>query len=200
MALQQETFPENLIVERDNYLAHFFSHSKIKANTKEDLLELLAEERNKLLHLISKQGSLFITLGSMWAYQLGNKTIVANCHKQDQQGFSKILLDEQKVFWQGEQVLQDLLFRFPKLQVVLTVSPVKHLKDGVIENKLSKALLRVLCHKWEKAFKSVHYLPVLEWVEEDLRDHQFYQSDKAHPNPLAEDYVWQQFSGHCLKA
>jgi len=93
--------------------------------------------------------------------------------------------------------LNELLHRYPKLQIVLTLSPVRHTKEGIAENQLSKSLLRVLCARLEQNQEAVHYFPAYEILVDELRDYRFYKSDLVHPSEEAENYIWekwQQFS------
>jgi hypothetical protein len=75
----------------------------------------------------------------------------------------------------------------------LTVSPVRHTKDGVPENQLSKSLLRLACNDISESFDHVHYFPSYEVMMDELRDYRFYKSDMIHPTDQAEDYIWERF-------
>ncbi len=185
---------EQAVVEKDGHWVHFASHSAIKASNQNELVQKLNEEHQRGQDFLKNGNYLFITLGSMWAYEdVELHRIVANCHKQPQQRFNKVLLDLDTEVTFASDVLEAIWSQNPNLKVIFTVSPVKHLRDGVVENKLSKSLLRVFTSRLAHAFPNqIAYLPVLEWVEEDLRDYRFYENDLAHPNSLAEDYVWEQ--------
>jgi hypothetical protein len=122
---------------------------------------------------------------------------VANCHKQPAALFEKKLssLDEQAP--ELESVLKKLLQQNPHLKIILTLSPVRHTKEGVSENQLSKSLLRVLCAQLEQQLEAVTYFPAYEILVDELRDYRFYKSDLVHPTEEAENYIWekwQQFS------
>jgi hypothetical protein len=87
----------------------------------------------------------------------------------------------------------------PTIQIMVTVSPVKHVRDGVVENMRSKALLLEAAHQWcERYSDKVHYFPAYEWVAEVLRDHRFYEADLAHPNQQAIDFIFASFVKTCL--
>ncbi|MEI8137654.1 MAG: GSCFA domain-containing protein, partial [Bacteroidota bacterium] len=86
----------------------------------------------------------------------------------------------------------------PKLKIIFTVSPVKYLKDGLIENNLSKSILLLAIHELLKETKNCFYFPAFELVNDDLRDYRFYKEDLAHPNDLAVNYVWEKFSAACF--
>lgn len=193
LALEDGAFYSDLICQKDNRFVHFLSHSTVDGNTPSEVMGALQKERVRLKGALEQSDFLFITLGSSYAYKHKESgVIVANCHKQKQSEFEKVLLPISTMMDEAKKAL-DLIFKTNNsIKVILTVSPVKHLRDGVIENKLSKSQLRVLCNEIQLAFKEVSYLPVLEWVEEDLRDYRFYERDLAHPNEMAEQYIWER--------
>lgn len=88
---------------------------------------------------------------------------------------------------------QNILLINPGIQVVLTVSPVRHIKDGISQNQLSKSLLNVLCHQLVATYPEVYYFPAYEIMMDDLRDYRFYKDDMIHPSLMAEEYIWEQF-------
>ena len=192
MAVGGEDFSQDLSCQKGEDWVHYLSHSKISSDQPEHLLNKLHEERDLLKASLIKSKHFFITLGSAYAYRhKASGQVVANCHKQPASQFNKELLDLNEQVAMGKNILQRCLELNPELEFVFTVSPVKHLRDGVVENKLSKSLLRLLCQEL-CSMDRVHYLPVLEWVEEDLRDYRFYEQDLAHPNHQALDYIWEQ--------
>lgn len=155
-----------------------------KINEKIDLVH----ERMRSAHF------LFITFGTMIGYEWNeNKRIVANCHKIPSNQFTKI----ESTVEVCRDVLLALFAQFydinPNLQIVLTVSPVRHIKDGIIENSRSKAKLIVLCDQLVKDHANVSYFPAYEWMMDDLRDYRFYEKDLIHPNEPAIDYIWEKF-------
>jgi len=132
---------------------------------------------------------LFITFGTANGYRLkSDGKIVANCHKKPADLFQKELtsLEEMTKVW--KELLADLKNRFPLLKVVFTISPVKYLRDGIIENVRSKARLVELIQQLDGI-----YFPAYEIVSEELRDYRIYKSDLAHPNELATEYVYERF-------
>lgn len=155
------------------------------------------EEINQRLeaHSIWLAGTshLFITLGTAWAYRRKDTgEVVANCHKLPGTFFEKILLypSEIKEIW--TPVLGMLKKMNPSCHIIYTVSPVKHLRDGIHENQLGKAALLLAIHQLQQLHPEVHYFPAYELVTDDLRDYRFYEKDFAHPNTLATDYVWER--------
>lgn len=153
---------------------------------------------NHMLHELKRKLHaarwLFVTFGTGWTYRLKDTgETVANCHKIPQSKFDKKLATSEEVTEVWERVISGLQEFNPQLRVVLTVSPVRHLRGGAVENNLGKAVLllavRTLCER----FEHVSYFPSYELVTDDLRDYRFYEQDGAHPNPIAIEYVYEKF-------
>jgi hypothetical protein len=146
---------------------------------------------------VKKAGFLFITLGTSTAYTL-NATgrIVANCHKLPAALFSKGTIDVEEGFCALEASLKALYDINPAIKVVFTVSPVRHTREGIVENSRSKARLHVMIEKIQQAFPGIMYFPAYEWMMDDLRDYRFYQQDLIHPNDMALQYLWEKFVSH----
>jgi len=180
-------------VKMDDLFFHWGSSGKIYALNPNDLKERIILEREALKDKLGKAKFLFITFGSAFAYRhVESDKIVANCHKQAGNTFQKELseIKDLKDFWQA--IISDLLHLNPDIQIVFTVSPVRHLKDGYVENNLSKARLIEVIEALSKN-KNCSYFPSYELVMDDLRDYRFYKKDLIHPNELAIDYVWSFF-------
>ncbi|HEX8514656.1 MAG TPA: GSCFA domain-containing protein [Bacteroidia bacterium] len=137
---------------------------------------------------------LFITFGSAFVYSLTDgKTIVGNCHKLPQKKFEKQLLEPKMIVDDFKQLFTDLKELNPSLDIVLTVSPVKYIRDGVIENTISKSVLIQAVHELVRTQDNVIYFPAYELVTDDLRDYRFYEADLVHPNEQAISYVFEKF-------
>lgn len=144
---------------------------------------------------LSRATHLVLTLGTSWAYRHREKnTVVANCHKIPQKEFEKILLGPGEIVESLEQMVSQVRQVNPSIVFVLTVSPVRHVKDGMVENTLSKARLHEAIHQLIPRYKGVSYFPAYEIMMDDLRDYRFYKSDLIHPNELAVDYIWDKFT------
>ena len=135
-----------------------------------------------------------ITLGTAWVYRLIEKDrIVANCHKVPQKKFLKELLSGDEIS-ESLAAIVSLIRDFNKnVGIIFTVSPVRHLKDGFVENSLSKANLISGIHQIVEPRKQIHYFPSYEIMMDDLRDYRFYKEDMLHPNKTAVDYIWENF-------
>jgi len=139
---------------------------------------------------LSRADYVVITLGTSWVYELKNGRVVANCHKMPSSMFSRRSMSVDEIF----SALSDIVDMFPeRVQFILTVSPVRHIKDGLAENSLSKAKLRVAADLIEKARSNVYYFPAYEIMVDELRDYRFYADDMMHPTGLATSYIMDKF-------
>jgi hypothetical protein len=150
---------------------------------------------------------LIITLGSSFSYRLTREAVlstkggledmpVANCHRAPAAWFRKHLMDTEEIVREMAQALQEVWVLNPGLQVLLTVSPVRHIRDGVIANNRSKARLIEAVHRLVESDPRIYYFPSYELVIDVLRDYRFYDIDLVHPNFAATRYVMEQFMQH----
>jgi hypothetical protein len=179
----------------DNELWHCFEvHSELNNPDKYDMLINL----NGILTFLNGQlqmcTHLIITLGTAWAYRFSHtQKRVANCHKIPQSNFTKELLTVEEITTSLNNILTKLTEFNPEIKFIFTVSPVRHLKDGFVENQLSKSHLFAALHSSIFQFPSSSYFPSYEIMMDDLRDYRFYAEDMLHPNPTAIDYIWKHF-------
>lgn len=136
---------------------------------------------------------LIITFGTAFVYELPDGKIVANNHKMAAGNFKKRLLSFEEILYAWNAVITELKSINPNLIVIFTISPVRHLRDGVVENNLSKATLIQAVHKIIAANAMCYYFPAYELMMDDLRDYRFYAADMVHPNQVAIDYIWERF-------
>jgi hypothetical protein len=160
---------------------------------------MVIDQINNAIHynhaFLKTANTLIITYGSAWIYEhLETNQLVANCHKIPNNQFAKRLLDVNEIV-NSMKISIELLRKFnPTLNLILTISPVKHLRDGVIENQQSKATLILAMMDVLNYFQeNISYFPSYEIVNDELRDYRFYEADYCHPNQLAIDYIWQRF-------
>ncbi|MDB5272752.1 MAG: hypothetical protein JWO58_1119 [Chitinophagaceae bacterium] len=170
-------------------------HSSLYGYSEEELNQHIKQRLTTVRHqLQGVQPVCIVTLGTAWVYRLIKEdAVVANCHKQNSQLFQKELCSSQQMLASMKKAFDLLFASFPNCQVILTLSPVRHTKDGLEENQISKSLLRVLCHELHSSYQQVHYFPAYEMVLDDLRDYRFYAKDLVHPNELAKEYIWDKF-------
>lgn len=173
---------------------HFWTHSSIYGGTREELAQTLRMIQGEVLNITMKASHMFITWGSSYIYERDPEgQLVANCHKLPGNLFRKRLLTLEEMKSAFDRCYTELIRLHPNIHVVLTVSPVRHTKDGIPQNQLSKSLLRILCHELSQDYAQVSYFPSYEWMIDDLRDYRFYKSDLIHPTDMAEEYIWQEF-------
>ncbi len=182
----ESDIPYNWIEKVELGWISWMHHQDKRFYSEEDLKNHILETRS-LWHEAKSSGPLFMTLGSAWVYELVESNfLVANCHKEPNSRFNKRMLSVNEVVEVGREFLKSA-----NRPVVFTISPVRHLRDGFIENQRSKSVLHLAIQQWEEEFEQVHYFPAYELVLDDLRDYRFFKDDMLHPNELAVNYVWQ---------
>lgn len=179
---------EERFCERDNTLYSYDAHSSIFAASEDELGIRLENIRNELIVSIQKSRLCLVTFGSAWGYYLEGK-IVANCHKMPSRTFEKRLTPLGDMIAEWSDLIEKIKKLNPKIEFIFSVSPVRHLKDGMIENTLSKARLIELVHAIDG-----YYFPAYELMIDDLRDYRFYSEDMLHPTSISIDYIFEKFS------
>jgi hypothetical protein len=167
-------------------------HSRFSATQAAACLSEINKQITGAHDALKKAGWLFITFGSAYVYrhkQSGKR--VGNCHKQPQQEFVKELLTVEELVTMYKALIADLQQWNSKLKIVLTVSPVRYIRDGIVENTWSKARLIEVVHQL-KDDEKVMYFPAYELIMDDLRDYRFYKEDLVHPTEQAIDYVFEK--------
>lgn len=175
----------------------FDAHSVLSDVSKEKLLEQLNQGLEKTNQQIAKATHVIITLGTAWVYRkTETHTVVANCHKVPQEAFSKELLSIAEIARSLKEIIKNIQILNSTAQFIFTVSPVRHLKDGFVENQRSKAHLIAAIHKvlsFEEKSRKTSYFPSYEIMMDELRDYRFYEADMIHPNGTAIEYIWEKF-------
>lgn len=192
-AIFTDPFDDTLILERDGMFFHYEAHSDLTGKSKAELLGKLDHQRDLVLDYLKTGTHLILTLGTSWGYELPDQGLVANCHKQPQSLFNKRLWEAKEMKLPLKSLFDNLHQINPNLRIILTLSPVRHLKDGVSENQLSKSILRGLCADLEKYHPQATYFPAYEVMMDELRDYRFYKSDLIHPSEEAEEYIWEKW-------
>lgn len=196
-SLSEQSVSPAGVLERDGLYLHYSAHSDIREKSQEALTSSFQAKLRETKAYLQTGDLLILTLGTAWIYEHHDFGRVANCHKQPQKLFTKRLTELKEMQAEMEAILEKVQAQNPKLQIILTLSPVRHIKDGVAENQLSKSLLRVLCGRLEAKFERVRYFPSYEIMMDELRDYRFYKSDLIHPSEEAEDYIWKRWqAGH----
>jgi len=192
--LGQPDLDEDGIIENNGVYLHYDLHSQLRAKDRKTLQTVIRERNTEVWSYLQKADWLVITLGTAFVYELKDqKRIVANCHKMPSNHFEKRMLGMKEMIAAFDTAYAKLKQSNPELKILLTVSPVRHIKDGIAENTLSKSLLRVFCDYCVQSSDQVFYFPSYEIMVDDLRDYRFYKQDLIHPNVTAEEYIWSRF-------
>jgi hypothetical protein len=155
----------------------------------------MSERYQQAADFLKRSKRLLLTLGTADVFEhIESGRMVANNHKVPTAAFHSRRLSVAEVTDAFLPVLQDLHRAAPDLRVVLTVSPVRHLRNGLVENQRSKAVLLLACEALCRTLDFVDYFPAYELVLDDLRDYRFYAEDLVHPSDMAVAYVWEHFS------
>ena len=175
-------------------------HSRYSHPDKHMALSAINHSIEKAARRLAEADILILTLGTSWVYWLEDSAaVVGNCHKVPERRFMRQRLSVSEVV----EALAKILIRIedvnPRLKVLFTVSPVRHLKDGLHGNQLSKSALLLAVDELCRTFPAqCYYFPAYEIVMDELRDYRFYAEDMAHPSDQAVGYVWERFVEHCV--
>ncbi|RNI29400.1 hypothetical protein EFA69_07505 [Rufibacter immobilis] len=195
-SLQQDVaWLEEGLVEQNGIWHHYDFHSSFSHPQREELLKQLTEQILRAHHFLLQAETVLLTWGTAFVYERrDNGALVANCHKIPQREFSKRLLSLSELEQDTRQTLELLHTHCPNQRVILTVSPVRHLKDTLPLNSVSKSLLRVATHTATEEHHQTTYFPAYELLLDDLRDYRFFAEDLLHPSAMAEQYIWEKFT------
>ena len=194
--MTQELFTEKDIFFHNERWHCFDVHSDISTSTKEDLIADLNAIILAAKQQLHEASHIIITYGTSWVYRsnVTNK-IVANCHKVPQKEFKKEILSVETIENSIKNTIGLIQEINPNCNFIFTVSPVRHLKDGFVENQQSKAHLITAIHQiLNPKSEILNYFPSYEIMMDELRDYRFYAEDMLHPNQVAIDYIWERFS------
>lgn len=193
-AINEKVYTEEDIFFHNEQWLCFEAHSKLSATSKKELLQMLNKQVKKTNQQIQESTHIIITLGTAWAYRhVESDVIVANCHKVSQKKFLKELLSVDEITESLESIVELIRTVNKTATIIFTVSPVRHLKDGFIENTQSKAHLISALHQIAEPKKNIHYFSSYELMMDELRDYRFYAEDMIHPNQTAINYIWEKF-------
>lgn len=195
MATQDEQYVDTDLFYHNERWHCFDAHSSLSNSNQKELLAKLNEALKYTKEKLQAATHVFITLGTAWVYRLkALDMVVANCHKIPQKEFDKELLSITDIDQCLENCVHFIKSLNSSVQVVFTVSPVRHSKDGFVENNRSKSHLIAATHQVISGVKDVGYFPSYEIMMDELRDYRFYDADMIHPNQTAIRYIWERFS------
>ncbi len=183
---------KDLIFQNERWHS-FDAHSKVSSSDQEKLLHDLNLKINTANKELKEASHAIITLGTSWVYTyVETETIVANCHKIPQKKFLKRLLSVEEISNSVENIISLLSSINKKINIIFTISPVRHIKEGIEQNTRSKAHLISVIHN-HLTSQNVSYFPSYEIMMDELRDYRFYTEDMIHPNKTAIQYIWEKF-------
>jgi hypothetical protein len=192
--LQNKQFTDADIFEHNGIWNSFFHHSCFSDVDKENCLQKINTSITVAANHLKNTRFLLITFGTAWVYEYKkNRQIVSNCHKIPAKEFIRYRLSQEYIVERFSNTIKTLLQQNKNINIVFTVSPVRHFKDGAHENQLSKSTLLLAIDKLKHKFENIEYFPSYEIVMDDLRDYRFYADDMLHPSPQAVEYIWNKF-------
>ncbi len=186
--------PEDVIQTPGGYCT-FHHHGSFCRPTVDEFLENANTELANSSDFFYRNGWVVLTLGTSFVYyEKESGQVVSNCHKLPADRFERRMMDADQVY----SALSQYVAANPNRQWIFTVSPVRHIADGLHENQLSKATLLMGVDRLVKRFPNAHYFPAYEILLDELRDYRFYADDMMHPSALAADYVFERFMDFIL--
>ncbi|KXX69043.1 GSCFA domain-containing protein [Flammeovirga sp. SJP92] len=193
-----ENVDEHLIIENEEVFKHFNFHSDISASTKKELVEQIQSIQQQIHGRLKNVDFLIITLGTSFVFRHNeSQQLVANCHKIPSKEFTQELLEIDRML----ASFQELHSYLPKsCNIIFTVSPIRHFRNGLVDNSLSKSILRYFTHLITSQYQNCFYFPAYEIMIDELRDYRFYTDDLVHPSTLAQEYIWSYFDEALIDA
>lgn len=170
----------------------FDGATHLAAPTAEEAAARMNEADEELRRALNAADTVIVTFGTAWVYRrIANGKIVANCHRRAATEFARERLTVERIIARGKALLEGPL---QGKRIILTVSPIRHLKDGLEQNTVSKAILRLAIEELCAQYPQCSYFAAYELLIDDLRDYRFYAEDLTHPSRQAVDYIWERFS------
>lgn len=190
------------IFESDGKYLSWLSEGSLRCATREDAIDNLMDKRRNARNLLLTGQTLCVTFGTAWCYFLkdGSRRVVANCHKQPQSRFDRRRISVEEICDKWFPIVSQIKELYRDLKILFTISPVRHVRDGLHDNTLSKAILHLAADRICSKFNYCSYFPAYEIVIDDLRDYRFYADDLVHPSDTAVEYIWEVFRKSFLDA
>ncbi len=191
--VKQDFFTEKDLFFHENLWKSYELHSQFNSIEKDEFLKNINQKIKENNAFLKQTNFVIFTFGTAWVYVLKeNKKIVSNCHKVPQKYFDKRLLEINEITNEISSAIEFIKSINPDIKFLLTISPVRHLKDGFTENQRSKSRLIEAVHQVVDN-EQMFYFPSYEILMDDLRDYRFYANDLLHPNEQAVEYIWEKF-------
>lgn len=197
LLLNNRVFTEDDLFFDQGLWNSFYHHSRFSDVNREVALEKINSRIQHSNEFLREADFLVITFGTAWVYELiDTGQIVSNCHKIPAKQFSRYRLGVNEISETYHHLLEDLWKFNPNLKIIFTVSPIRHWKDGAIENQVSKSTLLLAIDRLITGLgdRGCRYFPSYELMMDELRDYRFYAEDMIHLNPVAIDYIFDRFN------
>lgn len=179
------------IVRRSEGWVSLDCHSELTMPTEEEAIKTLQNAIDEGHKLLRSATCVIITFGTAWVYEhIATGRVVANCHKQPSREFCRRRMSVEEIVTLFKPLMEGVL---RDKHIIFTVSPIRHTADGLTENCVSKAILRLAADTLSSTYDNADYFPAFEIVTDDLRDYRFYAEDMVHPSAQAVEYIWQRF-------
>ncbi len=193
--MKKKKFNEKDLVYDKGLWHSLMHHGRFSNPDEKKCIDEINSEMSKAETCLAESKIIFITFGTAWVYEyIETGKVVGNCHKLPADKFNKRLLSVDEITVEYYHLINNLQNYLPNLKIVLSVSPVRYIKDGLHENTLSKSILHIAIRQLEEHFENVFYFPAYELLIDDLRDYRFYDDDMVHPSAKATEYVFDAFS------
>jgi len=194
----KKTFVDTDLFEYKGLYHSFMHHGSFSASSPVQCLENINSCMELSIRQFSELNYLLITFGTAYVYEYKQTgMVVANCHKLPDSAFTRRLLSVEQIMDVYIPLISGMLKNRPHLKILFSVSPIRHIKDGMHGNQLSKAVLLLAIDALKERFsQNVFYFPSYELVVDELRDYRFYADDMLHPSSMAVNYLWESF-GNC---
>lgn len=196
--VQNRQYTEANLIYLNEVWHSWHHHSVFSSVDQKETVDKINRSQSRAHQFLKKANWLIITLGSSFSYRLVEEPNayegrVANCHRAPAQWFKKHMMTIDEINSALDSCIHQLFLFNPGLKIIFTVSPVRHIRDGVVENNRSKARLIEVVHHLANKFDRIHYFPAYELVIDVLRDYRFYDVDMVHPNYQATQFVLEKF-------
>jgi len=193
-ALENRTINPNSLFQQQDRWVHYDFHSGLSTLDPKETSQLLNREIQNLHSQLVQSDVLILSFGTAFVFKLlKTEEVVNNCHKMPSKLFKRQLLTIDDILDNLKTAFESLIKINPKINILLTLSPVRHIRDGLVANNRSKALLNVAIHQLVDSFDNIFYFPAYEILLDDLRDYRFFNQDLVHPSEQSVDYIWNTF-------
>lgn len=190
----RDYYSNDVFMSDDGIWHSWMHHSRFSSTGRESLVDNITSTSNNVHDFLKTCNVLVVTFGTSIIYRKkDNNQLVANCHKQLDSLFIRERLTVDNIVDKWKEVVNKLSVINNNIKIVFTVSPIRHKRDGMHVNNISKGILLQAVDEIVDNNDTIQYFPSYEIMLDELRDYRFYADDMIHPSPLAVDYIWQRF-------